>query len=52
VLGLWGDLKARVFETDDDLAGVAILEPFLRRLKPRIDDSITLAGRPSGAAQR
>ncbi len=38
-------LRERVLETEDDLASIAIIEPYLRSLRPRLDDSITLAGR-------
>lgn len=38
-------LARRVLESDDDLKGIAVLEPFLRNLKPRMDESIDLAGR-------
>lgn len=38
-------LARRVLESDDDLCGIAVLEPFLRSLKPRMNESIELAGR-------
>ena len=39
------NLGPRVFRSDDDLEGIAILEPFLWGLRPRRDESIDLAGR-------
>lgn len=38
-------LGRRVLESDDDLCGIAVLEPFLRSLRPRMDESTDLAGR-------
>jgi AraC-like DNA-binding protein len=40
-----GRLPARILRLDNDLQGIAIIEAFLRRLRPKSDDAMILCGR-------